>query len=99
MTDGAAASVTNSGTATDAVLDFVLKQGFSPVVETSKVGKVATVTITDANGSHSFQLRDGNDGAGTGDMSKSVYDTDDDGIVDHAAYADEADALTTATRA
>lgn len=30
----------------------------------------------------------GDDGTGTGDMTKSVYDTNDDGIVDHAAVAD-----------
>lgn len=30
----------------------------------------------------------GDDGTGAGDMTKSVYDTNDDGIVDHAAIAD-----------
>ena len=38
----------------------------------------------------------GDDGTGTGDMTKSVYDTDDDGIVDHAAAADAVGATTAA---
>lgn len=36
----------------------------------------------------------GDDGAGAGDMTKAVYDTDDDGIVDHAATADAVGATT-----
>ena len=35
-------------------------------------------------------------GSGTGDMLKSVYDTNDDGIVDHAAAADAVGATTAA---
>ena len=35
-------------------------------------------------------------GSGTGDMTKSVYDTNDDGIVDHAATADAVGATTAA---
>ena len=35
-------------------------------------------------------------GSGSGDMLKSVYDTDDDGIVDHAATADAVGATTAA---
>lgn len=38
----------------------------------------------------------GDDGTGAGDMLKSVYDTDDDGIVDHAATADTVGATTAA---
>lgn len=38
----------------------------------------------------------GDDGAGAGDMLKSVYDTNDDGIVDHAAVADAVGATTAA---
>lgn len=38
----------------------------------------------------------GDDGTGTGDMTKSVYDTNDDGIVDHAATADAVGATTAA---
>ena len=38
----------------------------------------------------------GDDGTGAGDMTKSVYDTNDDGIVDHAAAADAVGATTAA---
>nr|DAK83976.1 MAG TPA: Concanavalin A-like lectin/glucanase superfamily protein [Caudoviricetes sp.] len=38
----------------------------------------------------------GSDGGGAGDMLKSVYDTNDDGIVDHAAVADAVGATTAA---
>lgn len=38
----------------------------------------------------------GDDGTGAGDMLKSVYDTNDDGIVDHAATADAVGATTAA---
>lgn len=38
----------------------------------------------------------GDDGAGAGDMTKAVYDTNDDGIVDHAATADAVGATTAA---
>ena len=49
---GSSASVTNSGTSSAAVLDFVIPRG--------------------------------QDGSGSGDMLKSVYDTDNDGAVDEA---------------
>lgn len=64
--------------------------GVSPTITSSKQGKVTTVTVTDASGDHSFQIRDGADGSGTGDMLKSTYDEDDDGIVDEAATANDA---------
>lgn len=38
----------------------------------------------------------GDDGTGAGDMTKSVYDTNNDGIVDHAATADAVGATTAA---
>ena len=38
----------------------------------------------------------GDDGTGAGDMTKAVYDTNDDGIVDHAATADAVGATTAA---
>lgn len=59
--------------------------GVSPSVSTSKTGKVTTVTITDTTGTHSFDISDGADGTGAGDMTKAVYDADDDGVVDNAA--------------
>lgn len=54
--------------------------GPAPTVTVSKVGKVATITI----GTETFTLTDGADGAGTGDMLKATYDTNDNGIVDNA---------------
>ena len=51
------------------------EDGFSPTVSTSKAGKVTTVVITDAEGDHTFEIRDGEDGQGTGDMTKAAYDS------------------------
>lgn len=53
--------------------------GFSPVVDMQKVGKTTILTITDATGPHETEIQDG-----VGDMEKSVYDTDNDGVVDEA---------------
>lgn len=58
--------------------------GFSPTITYVKEGKVATITINDITGSRTLEIKDGNDGSGTGDMLKATYDTDDDGIVDIA---------------
>lgn len=58
------------------------QDGVSPTVSISKSGKITTVTITDASGTHSFDISDGADGSGTGDMVKATYDTNGDGIVD-----------------
>ena len=55
--------------------------GISPTVTISKSGKVTTITITDVNGVHTATI---NDGEGSGDMLKSVYDTNNNGIVDNA---------------
>ena len=41
--------------------------GISPTVASSREGKVTTVTITDANGAHSFEIHDGENGASTWD--------------------------------
>lgn len=61
--------------------------GVSPTVSVNKVGKVATITITDANGDHTFTVSDGADGSGSGDMSRATYDTNGDGVVDRAEIA------------
>lgn len=61
------------------------KDGVSPTVKIEKVGKVTTITITDATGPHTATINDGADGDGSGDMLKATYDTDGDGIVDDAA--------------
>lgn len=60
------------------------EDGVSPTVTVSKTGKVATVTIADKNGEHTFTVNDGADGLGSGDMLKSTYDTNGNGIVDNA---------------
>ena len=60
------------------------EDGVSPTVTVSKTGKVATVTITDKDGEHTFTVNDGADGLGSGDMLKSTYDTNGNGIVDNA---------------
>ena len=64
--------------------DFDGTDGISPVVTMEKQGKVTTLTITDATGTHTTEIRDGNDGSGTGDMLKATYDTNDNGVVDNA---------------
>lgn len=50
------------------------ENGVSPTITTSKSGKVTTVTVTDATGEHSFEILDGEDGTGGGDMTAAVYD-------------------------
>lgn len=73
-------SVTDTGgTTTSQILD-----GVSPTIEVSKSGKVTTITITDVSGPHVVTLRDGDDGAGTGDMLMTTYDDNRDGIVNAA---------------
>jgi hypothetical protein len=46
--------------------------GFSPIVETSKTGDTATVTITDATGEHSFEVKDGANGTSNPEIYNSV---------------------------
>lgn len=96
---GSTAAATITGTAPEQTLNLTLPKGdkgdtgskgdtgndgFSPTVTTSKTGKVTTITITDANGPHTATINDGADGQGSGDMLKSTYDTDGNGIVDNA---------------
>lgn len=90
---GSDATVTNSGTSSEAVFDFAIPQGangqdgtdgedgFSPSASVTKVGSVAIISITDKTGTTTAQIHDG---TGSGDMTKSVYDTNDNGIVDSA---------------
>lgn len=58
--------------------------GVSPTITTSKSGKVSTITIVDAQGTHTATINDGADGQGSGDMLKVDYDTNGNGIVDNA---------------
>ena len=129
---GSSASVTNSGTSSAAVFDFVIPRGdtgeqgiqgiqgpagatgeqgiqgpqgdtgsqgpqgdtgpagatgngIASIVKTGTSGLVDTYTITFTDGSTTtFTVTNGQDGSGSGDMMKSVYDTDDDGVVDEA---------------
>lgn len=74
--------------ATSLDFSFVVPSPVSPVISVERHGKIVTVTVVDASGTHSFTLSDGNDGSGTGDMVKATYDTDDDGVVNEAALLD-----------
>lgn len=57
--------------------------GISGITLISTVGKVKTYRITFTDGStYDYTVTDGADGTGAGDMTKAVYDTDDDGLVD-----------------
>ena len=58
--------------------------GISPVVSINKSGKITTIQITDVNGPHTAIINDGIDGNGAGDMLKSEYDKNNDGIIDNA---------------
>lgn len=65
-------------------LDTGELDGFSPIATVTKSGKIATISITDKNGTTTTEIRDGADGTGSGDMTKATYDTNDNGIVDNA---------------
>ena len=56
--------------------------GISPSITTSKSGKVTTITIKDATGTKTATINDGIDGQG--DMLKSTYDKNSNGIVDNS---------------
>ena len=56
--------------------------GISPTVEVTPITDGHRVTITDISGTQSFDVLNGADGSGAGDMKKSVYDTNADGVVD-----------------
>ena len=82
-TDGTTSTfnVTNGANGTDGS-DGVSVTGVSLI---SKVGLLATYRMTFSDGSYyDYTVSDGASGSGTGDMTKAVYDTDNDGIVDAA---------------
>ena len=61
--------------------------GISPVVSVETISGGHRITITDAEGSKSFDVLDGASGSGSGDMTKSVYDPQNK-AKDIFAYAD-----------
>lgn len=63
--------------------------GFAKIdLTVSKTGRETTVTAVNAQGEESTaKVLDGKDGAGSGDMSKRTYDTDNDGVVEVADRA------------
>lgn len=102
---GDAPTVTNQGTSTNAILHFGIPagatgptgatgNGIASVTLVSTVGKVKTyrITFTDTT-TFDFQVTDGADGSGSGDMEKSTYDTNDDGVVDSADSASVAESV------
>nr|DAF64101.1 MAG TPA: hypothetical protein [Siphoviridae sp. ctTIi48] len=105
---GSAASVVNSGTASAAVLDFVIPQGakgeqgekgpqgeqgsqgepgpqgekgVSPTVSTEEIVGGTRVDITDVNGSHSFDVMNGINGAPSEFEVKNIADRVIDGQI------------------
>ena len=60
-------------------------RGIESITLTSTVGKTNTYTILYTDGTFTtFDVKDG-EGAGVGDMLKSIYDKNNDGIVDNAS--------------
>lgn len=94
---GTNANVTNSGTSSAAVLDFVIPRGANgtngtdgrgivSILKTGTSGNVDTYTITYTDSTTStFTVTNG---TGAGDMTKAVYDQNDNGIVDNAEKVD-----------
>lgn len=74
--------------------DGVSNGGNSYIALQSSTGQTPPVSTADAY--WDFLALKGADGTGTGDMTKAVYDTDDDGKVDAAETADTAAYATTA---
>lgn len=58
--------------------------GLTPEITVTDISGGHTVTITTGTDVQTFDVLNGIDGTGSGDMSKSVYDTDNNGIVDNA---------------
>lgn len=89
--DTATITITDEdGTTTASVSDG--EDGTSLTATSTKVGKVTTVLIKNAETEEvltTLTINDGEDGSGGGgDMRKAVYDTDNDGVVDSAETLD-----------
>ena len=94
VTNGA--NGTNGTNGTDGVdgTDGNDGRGIVSVVRTSGTGAAGTtdtytITFTDAS-TTTFNVYNGADGGGAGDMTKAIYDSDDDGKVNAAEVADAA---------
>lgn len=76
---------------TQRALEFAKWLAANAVANTLPAGSEATAEIIEVNGAKRFVLGipKGADGSGTGDMSKSTYDKDNDGVIDKAADADK----------
>lgn len=112
VTSGGTASVVNVGTSNAAILDFTLPVGPSGAAATISVGTVSTgnpgtsASVVNVGTSNAAILNftiprgsDGSGGGGGGDMYKSVYDTNNDGVVDSASAATSASSAGIATSA
>lgn len=84
LPNGSTPYVTNSGTDTDPVFHLFIPigdpgRGISSITKTSTVGLVDTYTITYSDGTTStFNVTNGRDGSGAGDMTAAVYDPNGD---------------------
>lgn len=92
-----APTVEKTDTPTGFSLDFGIPKGetgngISSIDLTSSEGKtdVYTIHFTDGN-STTFEVKNGEDGTGAGDMLKLYYDSNDDGKVNSADVADRVD--------
>ena len=89
-----------SNTMEYAARDSVLHMGSTWVAKVASIGvsppQVATTPETE---NWLLVAAKGHDGDGTGDMLRSVYDVDNDGMVDVAKHAETADTATQATTA
>lgn len=94
LSPGSDPIVTKTETETGFNLGFGIPQGdtgngIASIQKTSTSGNIDTYTITYTNGqTTTYQVRNGQDGTGSGDMVKSRYDTNDDGKVNAADTAD-----------
>ena len=85
IAEGSQPYVTNTGTDTDPVFHLFLPRspkgdtgnGIANIAKTSTQGLVDTYTITMTDGTtYTFTVTNGQNGGGSGDMTKAVYDSD-----------------------
>lgn len=91
IAEGSQPYVTNTGTNTDPVFHLFLPRspkgdtgnGIANIAKTGTQGLVDTYTITMTDGTtYTFTVTNGQNGSGSGDMTKAVYDSD--GTVENA---------------